>query len=110
MKCKALNDPSINVPPSKCKSRKQKPGAESSRKVTEKGKKRTIKDFLQKKDSQQKDSQENEDDNGDGNKNVLLPFAKSITKNMTTQSKIVYGSTVPAARNGSIQYVLDRSI
>ena len=102
MKRKALKDPLINVPPSKCKSRKQKPAAESSKKVTEKRRKRTIKDFLR-----EKDSQENEDDNGDENKNVLLPFAKSITKNMTTQSKIVYGSTVPAARNGSIQYVLD---
>ena len=46
MKRKALNDPLINVPPSKCKSRKQKSAAESSTKVTEKGRKQTIKDFL----------------------------------------------------------------
>ena len=106
MKRKALNDPLINVPPSKLKSRKQKYAAESSTKVTEKGRKRTIKDFLREKDSQQKDSQENEDEMEMKTKNFLLPFAKSVTKNMTTQSKIVHCSTVPAARNGSVQYVL----
>ena len=76
VKRKALNDPLINVTPSKRESRKQKSATESSTKVTEKGRKRTIKDFLREKDSEQKDSKENEDDNGDENEECSAPVSE----------------------------------